>query len=265
MFSEKLLELHSMTICIWAFLSFCFLSSSVYILNDLIDFENDKKHPRKKYRPIPSGLISKKTAVIAAIILCTSGLGLAFYINTYFITVSLLYIFNNIAYSFVLKEKVVADVISISIGFVLRFLGGAYAVDVETSRWFLICTFSLSLFLGLGKRRAEIEMLGKNAVNTRAVLRKYTKEKVDSALACACAMTLVTYMLFATDSGTFEKHHSDKFIYTVPIVAYCVIRYMFRVQEGDGDGPVEILLKDKGFIIAGICWIVMSMFIVYYF
>lgn len=265
MFSEKLFEFQSIAICMSAFLIFCILASSVYILNDLIDNENDKKHPTKKNRPIPSGQISKGTAIIAAILLSILGLGLSFMINWYFSLVSLLYILNNIAYSFVLKNKVVADVISISIGFVLRFIGGAYAVNVETSRWFLICAFSISLFLGLGKRRTELELLGDNALNTRAVLKIYTKEKVDAALACACAMTLVSYMLFATDSGTFEKHHSDKFIYTVPIVTYCVIRYMFSVQEGKGDGPIEILLKDKGFIIAGICWVVMSMFIVYYF
>ena len=96
----------------------------------------------------------------------------------------------------------------------LRFLGGAYIINVETSRWFLICSFSLSLFLSLGKRRSEIETLAEKAKHARSVLQIYSKEKVNSALACACAVTIITYMLFATDPVTLEKHETDKFIYT---------------------------------------------------
>lgn len=265
MFSEKLFEAEPLAKCFLGYIVFCILASSIYILNDLVDIESDKKHPKKKNRPIASGRISKATAISVTVFLSIMGLGISSLTNLSFFIVSFLYFFNNIAYSFVLKNKVVADVISISTGFMLRFLGGAYIINVESSRWLLICAFSLSLFLGLGKRRTELEVLGDNAIHTRSVMIVYTKEKADAALACACAMTIISYMLFATDPLTMERHHSDKFIYTVPIVAYCVIRFMFKVQEGRGTGPVDILFKDKGFVIAGACWIIMSLFIIYYF
>ncbi len=264
MFSGKLFEAEPLSKCILGFIVFSMLASSIYLLNDLADIDRDKKHPEKKNRPIASGQISKTTAMSAIFFLITLGLGLSFLTNLPFFIVSVLYILNNIAYSFLLKKKVVADVISIAIGFMLRFLGGAYIIDVEASRWFLICAFSLSLFLGLGKRRTELEILGNMAIDTRFVMTVYTKEKLDAALACACAMSIVTYMLFATDPETLARHHSDKFIYTIPIVAYCVIRFMFKVQEGKGSGPVEILFKDKGFLVAGACWLIMALFIVYY-
>ena len=264
MFSGKLLEVESLSKCLLGYIVFCMVAGSIYILNDLVDIEKDKKHPQKKYRPIASGQISKSSAIWVGIFLFATGLGLSFKTNFYFFIIASLYITNNVAYSFYLKNKVVADVISISIGFMLRFLGGAYIIDVESSRWLLICAFSLSLFLGLGKRRTELEVLKDNAIHARSVMLIYTKEKTDAALACACAMTIVTYMLFTTDPVTLERHHTDKFIYTVPIVAYCVIRFMFKVQEGRGTGPVDILLKDRGFLVAGLCWVIISLVIIYF-
>lgn len=264
-FAHKVFEVRSFELCILGFLIFCLLASSIYILNDLVDIEKDKKHPKKKNRPIASGQISKSVAIGVSIFLGTIGLGLSLMTNLSFFIVSLLYVLNNIAYSFVIKNKVVADVISISIGFMLRFLGGAYIINVETSRWFLICAFSLSLFLALGKRRTELQTLGEEARHSRLVFETYTKEMINTAMASTCAMATVTYMLFVSDPVTIEKHKTEKFIYTIPIVAYCLIRYMLKVQEGKGTGPVEILLKDKGFIIAGVCWIIISFCLLYFF
>ena len=145
----------------------------------------------------------------------------------------------------------------------LRFMAGAYIIDVSISRWLLICAFSLSLFLGLGKRRIELETSGQELIQIRQTFQSYTKKKVDAALAASCAMVIITYMLFTSDPVTIEKHHTDKLIYTIPIVAYCVLRFMFKVQEGKGTDPVEVLFKDKGFIVAGLFWLIMSFIIVY--
>ncbi len=262
-FSGNFFETQPLIRCLYAFLIFCVLSSSIYILNDLVDLEHDKRHPKKRFRPIASGRISQISAIWVAIFLSMLGLGLSLMTNLAFIVISSIYIVNNIAYSLVLKNKVAADVISISIGFMLRFLGGVYIIDVEYTRWFLICSFSLSLLLGLGKRRTELETLGDQAIHYRFVLQIYTKEKVNVAMSCACAMSIITYMLFATDVETLERHQTNMFVYTIPIVVYCLLRFMFKVQEGQGTGPVEILFKDKAFIFAGICWIIMSFFIIY--
>lgn len=264
-FAEQFLELGPLLKSILSFVIFCLLASSIYILNDIIDIENDKNHPVKKHRPIASGDISKKNAWWVSFFICLFGFSLCSLSNLSFFIIAIFYVLNNLAYSLYIKNKVVADVISISIGFMLRFLGGAFVIEVEYSKWFLICAFSLSLFLSFGKRRTEIEMLGEGSLKTRLVFESYTKEKLDTALATACSMCILTYMLFAVDIETVEKHQTTLFVYTVPIVVYCLLRYMFKVQEGKGVGPVDILFKDKAFVLSGICWLIMSLLILYYF
>lgn len=247
------------------FVLFCLLSSSVYILNDLLDLKNDRLHPKKKNRPLAKGLITKPAAVIMGLLLAFISLAIALRLNIIVFAVLVVYLLNNILYSTYLKNKVLTDVLSISIGFMLRFIGGSYVIHVEPSRWLLLCGFALSLFLAFGKRRAEIEVLSSNVNrgDIRATLDVYDKDKLNTALAVVNSICIISYMLFVTDPETISKHQSDKLIYTVPIVVYGLFRYMYKTQEGKGTGPVEIILKDKAFIISILIWLLVIILVLY--
>jgi len=265
-FSGNLRNLHAIKQSTLLFILFSFLSSSVYISNDLIDIKNDRQHPKKKNRPIAKGLIPKASAVIVSLLLMVMSLGMAWKFSAIVFFVLLAYLANNFLYSLYLKNKVIADVLSISIGFMLRFLGGSFAINEEPSRWLLVCGFSLSLFLAFGKRRAEIELLNHSLKgrDIRATLEVYDKDKLNTALAVVNSICIITYLLFVTDPETISKHQSAKLIYTVPIVVYGLFRYMYKAQEGEGTGPVEIILKDKAFIGAILLWFGMIFLILYY-
>jgi 4-hydroxybenzoate polyprenyltransferase len=265
LFSGLFLQSSSRLLSLYLFILFCALSSSVYIFNDILDLENDKVHPKKKYRPLVSGLISKSQAIVIGVLLCMLGLWFSAYLNLKVFVVLLIYVLNNILYSTYLKNKVLADVISITIGFMLRLISGALIINVEPSRWFLICGFSLSLFLAFGKRRAEMELLNGNIRGTdiRPTLEIYTKEKLNTALSVVNSMCILSYILFVTDRETILRHQSDQFIYTVPIVVYCLFRYMYKAQEGKGTGPVDIIFKDKAFVVAIFLWLLITIYILY--
>lgn len=260
-FSRLFLDLHSVIQAIYCFFAFSIISSSIYILNDIVDIKKDQVHPKKKLRPIASGNISKTTAIFVGIILLSSGLGLAFTLDKVVFLIMLAYVFNNVIYSTYLKHKVIADVLSISIGFMLRFIAGCYVISVEPSRWFMVCGFSLSLFLAFGKRRAELEWLSNGTIkrsDARPTLIVYSKEKLNSALSIMNAICILSYILFVVDPETVARHHSTAFMYTVPMVIYCLFRYMFKTQEGNGIGPVDIILKDKAFIVPIVLWLLVT-------
>lgn len=264
-FSGKFININDVLKSLYFFILFCLLSSSVYILNDIADLKKDQAHPTKKNRPIAAGQISPLAACIVAIILCSSGLSLAFLINLGALLFLLTYFGNNLLYILYLKHKVIADVISISIGFMIRFIGGAYVINVVPSRWLLVCGFALSLFLAFGKRRTELELINGN-LNEKAIrpaLESYSKEKLNSALSVVNSLCILTYILYVTDPATINIHQSNQLIYTVPIVVYCLFRYMYKVQEGKGSGPIEIIFKDKAFIGAILSWCVLVFVILY--
>jgi len=232
----------------------------MYLFNDLIDLKFDRLHPYKKLRPYASGMISRGQILSAGIILGISGLSAALALNTSVFFILLAYSLNTLVYSFYLKHKVLADVLSISFGFMLRFIGGALIIGVDTSRWFLVCTFSLSLFLAFGKRRAELESLKEfgDPAGFRKTLGVYTKENLDTALSVMNSICILSYLLFVTDPETIQRHRSTLFIYTVPLVVYCLFKYMYKVQEGTGGGgPVDIIVKDKAFMGAIVLWLLM--------
>ena len=263
LFSGQILNLSKSILLIEAFVAFSILASAVYLFNDVMDIQKDRMHPIKKDRPIAAGIITTQSAVVVSVILCAAGIYLSYTINSYFLLIVVMYLLNNVAYSVIVKEKVIADILSISIGFMLRFIGGAFAIDVDYSRWFLVCSFSLSLFFAFGKRRTEVQAIGEGITSTRRVLESYSIEKLDMCLAMTCALTITTYMMFTTAPETIALHKSKALIYTVPIVVYSLLRYMYKVIEGKGSGPVEILVTDKAFILSGIVWLLMTFTILY--
>jgi 4-hydroxybenzoate polyprenyltransferase len=230
-----------------AFAVFCLLSSAVYCLNDVLDREADRRHPRKRLRPVAAGRIGVPMALGLSTVLAASSLVAAIAsLPRGVALVAALYLVNNLAYTTLLKHHAIIDVISIAIGFVLRLLAGALAVPALPSSWLVVCGFSVSLLLGLGNRRADLGSVGADAT-VRSSLKVYTAEKLDVLLSVAASVTLLSYMLYTVSAETQAAHGTTNLVYTTPVVAYGIFRYIFKTHESSGDGPVEILAGDPVF------------------
>jgi 4-hydroxybenzoate polyprenyltransferase len=239
------------------------MSSAVYLLNDIVDMRADQKHPVKQHRPIASGRISPVLAGgVCAGMVILSLLG-AIFLGLPFAVLLCLYAANNLLYSFFLKNKTVLDVMSIAIGFVMRIYAGGFLVDVEVSKWLVICVFSLSLMIGFGKRRSELEDLGEAARWTRIVNESYSIPKLNVLLGSSASITIMAYMLYAVSPETVILHGTDRIIFTTPFVVYCIYRFMLKVQEEERGEPVELILKDRGFVFAGLLWLVSILYLVH--
>jgi 4-hydroxybenzoate polyprenyltransferase len=248
--SGKLVSLVVATGC------FCLFSSAVYIINDLIDRSRDRVHPRKSKRPIASGRLSVGAAIVLLSVLLFVGIAAAaLVLPRSFLVCSYLYLFNSIIYCLWLKQRVILDVIVISIGFVLRLLAGCAAIVVTPSSWLVVCGFCLAMVLGFGKRRTEVETLS-NGAEHRLVLLSYSPAKCDSLLAISTAVCLVAYITYTQAPQTVAYHRTTNLVYTAPLVAYGLFRYMLKTQEGKGgDGPSEILISDWVFPATGLLWV----------
>lgn len=254
LFSRSFLSLASVASALIACACFCLISSFVYIINDVIDAEADRHHPKKSNRPVASGRVSPACAlmiglalvsVTAVIASATLPLG--------FLVFGGLYLGNSLVYCLGLKHRVIVDVLAIAIGFVLRLLAGCAVIGVEASSWIVVCGFSLALVLGFGKRRAEIGSLG-SATDYRSVLLSYNTQKLDLLIGISSSICLMSYMLYTVAPETVEIHGTKHLVYTVPFVAYGIFRHLFKVHEAKGEGPVEILTSDPVFVLNGVAW-----------
>jgi 4-hydroxybenzoate polyprenyltransferase len=233
---------------------FCLWSSAVYFVNDLLDADMDRQHPRKCQRPIAAGRVRPELAVAMAVLLALQAALLAYlFLPSAFLGIGGLYLANSLAYCLVLKHKVIVDVLLIAIGFVLRLLAGCVAIACQPSSWILICGFSLALVLGFGKRRAEVACLSQRR-EFRPALECYDNAKLDVLLAICCSICMLSYILYTVAAETIAFHGTRQLIYTIPFVIYGLFRFVFKVQEGKGDGPTEILLGDPIFLMNGLMW-----------
>ena len=218
-FDGKLLDLNLFLLTRVVFFAFCLLSSSVYIMNDMVDIEKDRQHPRKKTRPLASGLLDTRFAAVAAGIFGLVSLGAGFLVNPWVGVVLLVYLAQNVAYSFWLKNIVIIDVMVLSLGFLLRVVAGVIVVQVTNfSPWLYICVTLLALFLGFGKRRQEIVLLEGDAGSHRASLAEYNLPMLDQIMAMITTSTLIAYTFYSFDSATALAH--NKMLITVPFVFY---------------------------------------------
>jgi len=240
----------------WAFGCFCVLSSGIYCLNDVIDASADRQHPRKRRRPVASGSVPMPAALALSALLIGAALLGSAVLPARFSVICGLYVINNLVYSTFLKHRVIVDVLLIAVGFVLRILAGCAALGLQPSSWILICGFSLAMLLGFGKRRLEIDQVGTETVYRRS-LQSYSEAKLNLMLAITSSICLLSYMLYTVAPQTVLLHRTENLIYTVPLVAYGIFRYLFKVQEGRHDEPDEILLKDPVFALTGAAWILM--------
>lgn len=231
-----------------AFAVFCFGSSALYILNDIIDREEDKLHPRKKLRPIPSGAISIPVAIGIMLVLSALCLSGALLLSKGFLIVLLLFLLNNILYSFYLKHINLLESFSIGVSFVLRTIGGCYAINVVPSYWIIIITFTISLFLIFIKRKSEIIMLGDDAVKHRKVLANYTVATLDQFIFITAAITLAGYILYTINDKVLEIFGTDLLVYSSFFVFLGVFRFMqissSASLNNEGD-PTTLILRDR--------------------
>jgi 4-hydroxybenzoate polyprenyltransferase len=265
LFAGKLMDLPMLLTNILAFASFCCVSSSVYVLNDIIDVESDRVHKKKRYRPIAAGYVSIKQAKILFVFLIVLTAVLSSMLPVLFLITISAYLVNNLLYSFKIKNVVLLDVFSISIGFILRVIAGAVAIDVSVSSWMIITTIFISLFLGISKRRAELS--GPNQDNLekqRKVLSDYDVIFVDQLNTIAATGTIISYALYTVSEKAVNAFHSDKLIYTTPFVLYGIFRYLYLLhQKNLGESPTQIVTKDVPIIINSLLWLITCAVIIY--
>jgi 4-hydroxybenzoate polyprenyltransferase len=265
LFSKKFLEAEPAFLAIRAFTSFCFVTSAVYFLNDLMDIKEDRLHPLKSKRPLASGKLKKSTAVVVMIVFAAAGLGLAVKINTYFLLTLISYIILQILYSSWLKHVVILDIFSVAAGFMIRVIGGGLAISVEISDWLIICTALLSLFLAMGKRRHELLILNHEAALHRPILREYSTYLLDQMISVVTASTLVAYCLYTISDVTVEKFGTRKLIYTIPFVLYGIFRYLYLIHKKQyGGAPENLIISDVPLLTSVFLWILTAAAIIYW-
>ena len=245
------------------FAAFCLFSSSVYIVNDILDQEYDKLHPKKRLRPIAKGDISAPAAAVFCTLTLITAAGLALCVNK---TVTLLggvYFCVNCLYSCRIKHVPVVDVFCIASGFILRVYAGGAAVNISISPWLMLNVFFLSLFLGFGKRRNELTHSKDNPQRRRAVLGEYNLDILNFYFFASCAMSLVCYSLYTIDPGTVRSVGSPALIYTVPVVCYGFFRYVFILfRQNEEIDIVDALLSDKTMLLTFLAGVSMVLSII---
>lgn len=243
-FGHKLFDIEADIGCILGFFAFSLLSSVVYIVNDINDIENDKRHPQKRLRPIASGKISIKNGIIYAAFLAVLSCVCAYFAcreNPFSVIFLITYFVINFMYSFGLKNYPIIDVAILASGFLLRLLFGASIVNIEVSSWLYLTVLSLSFYLGLGKRRNELK---RQSDTSRKVLKYYSYEFLDKMMYMFMAIALVFYSLWCADPMTVSNLDPSRIVWTVPVIILILMRYSYIV-EGDSDGdPAEVVLHD---------------------
>jgi len=229
-----------------AFVVFCALSGVVYLINDLVDREADQRHPLKRLRPIASGRLTPRAALVAAIVLGIAGLAASLALSPAFAGFAAAYVALLAVYSVVLKHLVIIDALTIAAGVVLRAAAGAVAVSVPISHWLLVCTTLLALFLVLSKRRHELTLLADGAMTHRPILNEYSPYLLDQMIAVVTASTLVAYSVYSTSTETAERLGTTRLGLTIPFVLYGIFRYLYLVHQKRGGGsPADLLLTDR--------------------
>jgi len=263
-FSQNLFHLKLLFLTSGAFLIFCAVSGAAYIINDLIDRDDDRIHPAKAKRPIASEKLSFKAALFSALMLQALGLVFAWALSPRLVLVAVFYIALNLLYSFFLKKIVILDVMAIAAGFILRILAGSAVTSVLPSHWLTICTGAIAIFLALGKRRHEL-ILQNNLNGNNGKYLSYTSPYfLDQMIAVVTASTLMSYVLYTISAETIEKFGTTNLSFTIPFVVYGIFRYLYLMhQKGKGDDPARIMISDWPMILNLILWSLTVIWVLY--
>ncbi|AQT70345.1 Decaprenyl-phosphate phosphoribosyltransferase [Anaerohalosphaera lusitana] len=249
-----------------AVIAFCFVSSFAYILNDIRDLEADRRHPVKRTRPLAAGKISVKDALIEAVILMIFAAAISLAVSPALLAMIILYAVLQVAYSLLLKNFVLIDVIVIAIGFVLRAVAGAVAISVQISPWLFICLFTICLFMGFCKRYNEMMTLanGKDAHYHRATLIEYTPDLLTHLISTSAGIAIITFLLYSISERTTAAFGTNYLVYSLPFVVYGIFRFALLSMKGAYSDPTDIMLKDRPFQATVMLWIIFAAIITLY-
>jgi len=240
-----------------AFVIFCILSGSIYIINDIIDVEKDRNHPLKRLRPLASGKLKLSHGLSFAIIFIVLAFAGSYLINIPFFLITLTFFFLILIYSLFLKNFLIVDILVISSGFVLRAIAGCLAISVVVSPWLIICTFLIALFLALGKRRHELIIMGGDAKNHRQILGEYSSEMLEQMINITTSILVMSYSLY-----TFFSNNMYMML-TIPFAFYGLFRYLYLVHSKNMGGEPEMIFKDRGMVLCLIFWVIIVLLILY--
>lgn len=256
LFDQQILDPAPFARVTLAFALLCLSASTIYIINDLVDIERDRLHPRKRERPLPSGQLPVSWAVAAAVVFPLVAIGVSLLVSPPLTLVLLGYLALHIAYSFWLKNIVLIDVFTIAAGFILRVVAGIVVIDVtHFSPWLYICAGLLALFLAVGKRRQELILLADEASNHRMTYKDYNMPLLDDMLRMVTTGSVITYMLYTIEAQTIRSNEY-KMLLTVPFVIYGIFRYLYLIHvEGEGSAPDELLFKDWPLLLDVVLWV----------
>jgi len=263
-FSLHIFHYDYLVLSLTAFGLFCMITGGTYIVNDFFDLAADRRHPEKSRRPLASGALHPVPAGIAAFIFAGGGAALALVLDRGFGLVCVLYICMSMAYSWKLKHVVILDVLLIALGFFIRAIAGTVIIHVDISKWLLVCTIFLSLFLALGKRLKELKDSGTGGAPARAILNQYSAGLLTQLISISASAAVIAYTLYTVDTATVEKFGTMHLVYTVPFVIYGIFRYMYLIHQTDmGENPEIILLTDKPILINILLYIAAVVYILY--
>lgn len=262
-FTDSIFDLAGVFASLRAFFLFCFAASTVYLLNDIRDVDKDRLHPEKCHRPFAAGEVGANTMIICTAVLGNLVLFESFRVSKSFGMLVTLYFGINIAYTVYLKTKPIIDVMAISSGFVIRVVAGVIAVGLAPSPWVVLCTMTLALFVGFGKRRHELQELSGRAADHRRSLAEYSPQFLDMIMGVSAAAAIVTYALFTVSDATVFRTNTRLLIFTTPMVIYGIFRYMLLIMNhNEGGDPARLFTKDKPMVINAILWVSATAFLV---
>ncbi|MFB6226514.1 MAG: decaprenyl-phosphate phosphoribosyltransferase [Candidatus Paceibacteria bacterium] len=246
-FDQRLFQTNLVIDSFLAFISFCLVASSIYVINDICDVEEDRKHPKKKHRPIAAGKISVLHAKVFSFLLAITALTIAYFVDLYFLLVLVTYVIFNILYSLKLKHIPIVDILLVALMYLMRVYSGAFAINVEVSNWLLLTTLFAALFIVTAKRKSEF-INGKGA-ETRSVLEYYDPRSMDHFLIIGATSTLLSYALY-----TFT--HEKIFVWSLIFVVFAIFRYSLLIfhDEYDVEEPEIIFVKDKQLFTSIVLW-----------
>jgi len=263
-FSRHLTDWPSVARSLVAFGIFCLLSGAVYIINDLVDREADRQHPKKRSRPIAAGQVKPGPAAVWAAVAVVGSLAGAFLLDWRFAAVAGFYFVMQVAYSLRLKQVVVLDVLIVAAGFALRAIAGTYVINVELSPWLFVVTILLALFVAVAKRRHELINLEGGGISHRSVLGKYSEALLDQMMAVATSATVIAYCLYTIAPETVDKFGSSNLIFTFPFVLYGIYRYLYLVYRKElGGAPEKVFVTDLPMIIDVLLYGAVVVFVLY--
>jgi 4-hydroxybenzoate polyprenyltransferase len=263
-FSQRLTDLDAAARAAAAFLIFCALSGAVYLVNDVFDREQDRRHPSKALRPIASGAISPNIAVTTAIVLTVLSLIAASALGLPFFAAAAAYLALLYSYSALLKHIVILDALTVAAGFTLRAAAGAAAIFVPISHWLLVCTTLLALFIALSKRRHELTLLTDTATQHRPILGDYTPYLLDQMISVVTASTLIAYAFYTISPETTAKFGTTLLSLTIPFPLYGIFRYLYLVHRRDlGGSPADLLVNDRPLLVCVVLWALSVILVVY--